>query len=82
VGKPKMVRKHAIKRMNQRGIHREDLDLVLNHGKQEYAPGSAIRYVLSEKRVRGLRRALDRMEHGAIAIVQNGRVTTVYKKYK
>ena len=82
MGKLKMVRKHAIKRMNQRGIHPEDLDLVLVHGKQEYAPGGAIRYVLNGKGVRQLRRALDRMENGAIAIEQDGMVTTVYKKYK
>jgi len=83
VKKPKKICEHAAIRMNQRGIHPNDLDLALLHGEPGYAPGGATRYVLSEKLVRKLIRSLNRIRRGLVAIVgPNGDVKTVYKKYK
>jgi hypothetical protein len=73
---------HAEKRMNQRGFHKFDAELILSLGIPENAPGGSTRYWLSKRMVRDLIRSLNRMRNGATAIMGNrGQMKTLYKDY-
>jgi len=42
---------HAKKRMQQRGISHKDVIIVLEHGELFYAPGGALGYEITKKRL-------------------------------
>ncbi len=74
--------KHAQKRLQQRGIQKLIVDLILSHGTPERAPGGAIKYHLKRPDVAGLRAAIDKCPNKEIIVDESsGKVITVYHRH-
>lgn len=75
-----MISRHGEARLQQRGFHKFDVDMILFLGDMEHAPGGAVRVKLSQKRIRSLRRSLDRLPKGGTVVIgPSGDVLTAYK---
>ncbi len=76
---------HAQKRINQRGFSKTVLDIILNHGRWENAPGGATKIFFGKQeyqRIVGeLKQAIQLMDKakGGNIIFIDDRILTVYK---
>ena len=76
-----MMTKHASERKQQRGFHDIEMDLILTHGKQEYASRGAVISTITKGQVKSIRKAIDRLRGGETVVVgPNGKILTVYRK--
>lgn len=80
------VTNHAQKRIKQRGFSKIPLEIILNYGTQEKAPGGAIQISFSKKNYRKiveeLKQTIQLMDKlkGASVIMNDNHILTVYKK--
>lgn len=79
---------HSEIRMQQRGITNKVLDIVLNNGHQDDAPGGAVKYFFGNKeyqqemnRIKEYGKLIERAKN-TIVIVRDNRVLTTYKSQK
>lgn len=76
---------HSEIRMQQRGIKNKVLDIVLNNGQLNEAPGGAVKYFFGKKeyqqemnKIKEYEKLLERAKN-TIVIVRDDRVLTTYK---
>lgn len=73
---------HAIQRMSQRGIKANDIELVMDYGKEIYAKG-VIYYVLGKKEVKRYSKQVPRLKQlegiRVITSTHNCDIITVYR---
>lgn len=79
---------HSEMRMQQRGVTNSVLDIVLNNGQQDEAPGGAVKYFFGKKeyqqemnRIKECERLLERAKN-TIVIVRDGIIITTYKNQR
>ena len=76
---------HANKRVQQRGFSKQVIDIILNKGRGQFAPGGATKIFIGKKEyqavVTELKRAIQIMDKAkdATLIINEGRILTVYK---
>ena len=77
---------HAKKRMRQRGFSDHTMDIIVNYGRYEQAPGGAIKIILRNKEcqriVSMLKRdvqLIDNAKGGTLIISSDGQILTCYK---
>jgi len=82
------ISKHAVVRSQQRGIPKDDIDLIMQFGKPQYKPGGAIEYSVTNKdrnrmtiHLKHLINNLDKIANKAVLVIEN-QVITVYHKKK
>ncbi len=71
---------HAQLRMSQRNVSREDVLLVLQHGKVEYRAGTVL-YFMSKRRIPAGIAHAERLE-GIAVLCKGKRIITVYRNRK
>jgi hypothetical protein len=78
---------HAKKRMRQRGFSDHSMDMIVNYGHYEPAPGGALKVFLGNKNhqelVARLKRDLQLLDHakgGTVIVSKDGIILTTYKK--
>jgi hypothetical protein len=77
---------HAKKRMRQRGFSGHSMDMIVNYGRYEPAPGGALKVFLGNKNhqelVARLKRDLQLLDHakgGTVIVSKDGIILTTYK---
>ena len=77
---------HAKKRMRQRGFSGHAIDMIVNYGRYEPAPGGALKVFLGnrdhQKIVAMLKRdvqLLDNAKGGTVIVSSDGHILTTYK---
>ena len=80
------ISKHATIRSQQRGIPKDDIDLIMEFGKPQCKPGGAIEYSVNKKdmnrmfiQLKHLINHLDKVANKAVLVI-DGQVITVYHK--
>jgi len=76
---------HATKRLQQRGISKDSLEIIWKYGRESFAPGGAQRYFFGKKEchdaineLKKMIQLLERSKDGTM-VVANGKIVTVYK---
>jgi len=79
--------KHAQERVNQRGLTQTFINLVLEHGSLEYAPGGIYRLVLRRRdrqeivsQLKQMLRAVEQARDGVLVLNEQA-VITAYKRH-
>lgn len=79
---------HSEMRMQQRGVKDRVLDIVLNNGQQDEAPGGAVKYFFGKKeyqqemnRIKEYEKLLERAKN-IMVIVRDERILTTYKNQR
>ena len=76
---------HAEKRSQQRGFSKQIIDIILNQGKNQHAPGGATKIFIGRREYQAviseLKRAIQLMDKAkdATLIIHENRILTVYK---
>lgn len=79
-----MLTKHASKRYQQRGFSKQIIDIVLDKGKQQFAPGGATKVFLGKKEsqavITELKKAIQIMDKAknSTLIIEGNLILTVY----
>lgn len=76
---------HAIRRINQRGISRDSINVIWKYGRESFAHSGAQRYFFGKKEChdaisefKKMIQLLERTKDGTM-VVANGKIVTVYK---
>ena len=79
--------KHAKKRTQQRGIPASIVNMVIEYGEPESAPGNAYRYEVSksviprlQKRVKSLLHEIEQLKGKVVVVSKDGIILTTYTK--
>ena len=76
---------HAIRRINQRGISRDSIDVIWKYGRESFAPGGVYKLFFGKKECHSAISELKKMikiletAKGGILITDKGYVITAYK---
>lgn len=80
------ISKHALTRLQQRGIPKNYIDLIIQFGKPQYKPGGAVEYYIKKKdrtilkmHLKNLSNNIDRLADKAVLVIDD-RIITVYHK--
>jgi hypothetical protein len=77
---------HAKKRMRQRGLSNHAMDIIVNYGRYQPAPGGALKIFLGNKdhqdlvaRLKKDLQLLDNAKGGTLILSSDGQILTTYK---
>jgi hypothetical protein len=77
---------HAKKRMRQRGLSGHAMDMIVNYGRYESAPGGALKIFLGNRdhqelvaRLKKDLQLLDNAKGGTVIVSSDGQILTTYK---
>ena len=80
------ITEHAKKRMRQRGFSGHAMDIIVNYGRCEPAPGGAMKIFFGEKdyqmiasRLKKELQLLDNVKGGTVIVSEDGQILTIYK---
>jgi hypothetical protein len=80
------ITNHAKTRFRQRGISNQALDCLIQYGDTEYAPGGAMKIILTKRNVAKvistLKKEINKIERarGLVVVQKDGCILTGYRK--
>lgn len=72
---------HAEKRMQQRGLNKAMIEIIMNYGRQEHLSGGAIGIFLGDKEYRKFRKLIEKAKNAKV-ILKDGQILTCYKNQR
>ena len=80
------ITNHAKIRFRQRGISGQTLDYLIQYGDTEYAPGGAMKIILTKRNaakvISAMKKEIKKIERarGLVVVQKDGRILTSYRK--